>query len=156
MAEDNGTAIRRPHRRGPGVRCRAGAGAPAGRAVRTAPPAGLEITVTRAHGAVAVVAVAGEIDLHTADALRARLTELHDAGHRGLVVDFAAVPFCDAAGLGALVAAHNRVAGRGGEIRLARLRRAQERLVRITGLHALFALHDDLDEAVAEATKALP
>ncbi|MFC0040131.1 STAS domain-containing protein [Actinomadura rayongensis] len=180
MADDRTTAERRTARRGPGaVRCRAGALAPgepgydagfdpgldtgrdAGDDAGTVPWAtwtrpGLEIATERVRDGVVVASVSGEIDLHTADRLRARLIGLHAAGRRSVVVDFAGVPFCDAAGLGALVAAHNDVVARGGAIRLARMRPAQERLVRITGLHRLFPVHATLDEAVAEATKALP
>ncbi len=93
----------------------------------------------------------GEIDLRTAGALRDRLVELHGgpAGPRRLVADFTAVPFCDAAGLGALVAAHNQIAAVGGEIVLAGVRPAQLRLLRITGLHKLFPVHAAVDDVWA-------
>ncbi|WP_018657981.1 STAS domain-containing protein [Actinomadura flavalba] len=155
MAEENTTAARRPLRRGAGLRCRAGAPLP-GAQPATVPQRGLEITLREVRPDLAVAVARGEIDVHTADTLRARLIEAHAGGHRGVVVDFADVLFCDAAGLGALVAAHNHVAERGGHIRLARMRPAQERLVRITRLHRLFALHDSLDEALTEAARALP
>lgn len=148
-------AARRPGRRVPEVRCRTGAvpapRVPDGREPGRAPGAttGLWLAVTRTGGDTVVAAVTGEIDVHTADTLRARLIELHDAGHRRLVVDFGAVPFCDAAGLGALVAAHNHVAAGGGEIVLAGVRPAQLRLLRITGLHRLFALYAGVGDAVA-------
>ncbi|OLT33056.1 hypothetical protein BJF79_35340 [Actinomadura sp. CNU-125] len=103
--------------------------------------------VARVHGDTAVVAVTGEIDLHTADTLRARLVALHATGLRHLVVDFGGVAFCDATGLGSLVAAHNEISADGGRISLARVRPAQRRLLRITGLHRLFPLHNDPDEA---------
>src|SRR5437868_6295762 len=134
---------RRPGRRGPDVRCRTGTGAlPSTPAawVPTATP-GLTVEVAQVFSDTAVAVVTGEIDLHTADVLRARLVELHGAGFRRLVVDFAAVPFCDAAGLGALVSAHNQIVASGGEIALLQVRPAQLRLFRITGLHRLFALH---------------
>ncbi|MBT2213989.1 STAS domain-containing protein [Actinomadura sp. NEAU-AAG7] len=167
-------AARRPGRRGPEFRCRAGVpagaaastvpaasavsaeGAPAARpgaagpAVTAAVGTGLTIETAQVRGDTAVAAVTGEIDLHTADTLRARLIEMYGAGFRRLVVDFAAVPFCDAAGLGALVAAHNQVSASGGEIVLAGVRPAQLRLLRITGLHRLFALHPDADRALTE------
>lgn len=142
-------AAGRAGRPGPEIRC-------TGTAVLVPPPRdadgapavpGLEIDVARSHGDTAVVAVAGEIDLHTADTLRARLVALHAAGSRRLVVDFAGVAFCDATGLGALVAAHNEISADGGRIALARVRPAQRRLLRITGLHRLFTLHNDPDEA---------
>ncbi|WP_218826716.1 anti-sigma factor antagonist [Actinomadura meyerae] len=147
----------------PEVRCRAGAaagrapgGAPApaaGSAAGPAVAAGLRIEVARVRGDAAVVTVAGEIDLRTAGALRDGLVELHGrlrgTGTRRLVADFGAVPFCDAAGLGALVAAHNQIAADGGEIALTGVRPAQLRLLRITGLHRLFAINAGADAACA-------
>ncbi|QXJ26302.1 STAS domain-containing protein [Actinomadura graeca] len=149
MTEETRVA-RRPGRRAPEIRCRTGRAAVPSAFAAWAPAEspGLTIEVTRV-GGTAVAAVAGEIDLHTADALRARLVDLYAAGFRRLVVDFAAVPFCDAAGLGALVSAHNRIAPSGGEIALARVRPAQLRLLRITGLNRLFALHTDIGGALS-------
>lgn len=120
-----------------------------------APPAatgGLRIEIAQVRGDTVVVAVAGEIDLRTAGPLRDGLVQVHgDMRGRAarLVADFAAVPFCDAAGLGALVAAHNQIAAGGGEIVLAGVRPAQLRLLRITGLHRLFAIHRDIETALA-------
>jgi anti-anti-sigma factor len=139
----------RAGRRAPEVRCRVGVvQAPAAPGV----PGGLRVEVARVRGDTVVVTVAGEIDLRTAGPLRDRLIDLYgehqDAGRRRLVADFAAVQFCDAAGLGALVAAHNQIAAGGGEIVLAAVRPAQLRLLRITGLHRLFAVHRDADAAL--------
>ncbi|WP_344595217.1 STAS domain-containing protein [Actinomadura vinacea] len=149
-----GRAAPRHLRRSPDLRCRAGwprtlrdCGGPGGE-----PP--LEVEAVRTAGDTVLAEVRGEIDLQTADLLRARLIELHSAGHRHLVVDFGAVPFCDAAGLGALVAVHNRVAESGGEVRLTRVRPAQRRLLRLTGLHRVFGMYDD--PAVAMAAGATP
>ena len=156
MTEETRPA-RRAGRRAPEVRCRAGAGAPpAARRVPAGGPvraAGLAVEAVRVRGGTAVVTVAGEIDLRTAGVLRDRLVELHGrlprTGPRRLVADFTAVPFCDAAGLGALVAAHNQIAADGGEIVLAGVRPAQLRLLRITGLHRLFAIHAAADDVRA-------
>lgn len=160
-------SARRVGRRGPEVRCRAAA--PVAPVPPPAPPrgsgarvvaepeaglgvetdVGLDVVTAEVRGDTAVVVVNGEIDLRTADTLRARLVELHASGPRRLVADFTAVPFCDAAGLGALVAAHNQIAAGGGEIALAGVRPAQQRLLRITGLHRLFAVHHDVRGALA-------
>ncbi|WP_083983770.1 STAS domain-containing protein [Actinomadura hibisca] len=154
MTDDN-TAVRRTSRRPAAVRCGGapeadrGVGAVRVREGRAwadpswGEPPELRVTVARTRGETAVAAVTGEIDLRTADTLRARLVELHAAGFRTLVVDFAGVPFCDATGLGALVAVHNHLAEQGGEIRLARVRPAQRRLLHITGLYRLFPVEDE-------------
>jgi anti-sigma B factor antagonist len=104
-------------------------------------------TVVRRYGAVAVVAIGGEIDVQTAGRLRADLLRLADSGHIHLVVDFGAVSFCDAAGLGALVAVGNRLREKGGTLCLAGVRPAQRRILRITRLDALFPTYDTVDEA---------
>src|SRR3954452_25151929 len=137
MTEETRPA-RRPGRRAPEIRSRTGAGRPAsggsaapGTASHGAgapaaaelgetgawtpgPVAGLAVEVAERRPGTAVVTVTGEIDLHPADGLRARLVKAHAAGARRLVLDFAAVPFCDAAGLGALVGAHNEISASGG------------------------------------------
>ncbi|MFI0487153.1 STAS domain-containing protein [Actinomadura sp. 9N215] len=148
---------RRAGRRGPEVRCRTAPAAGPAPAAPQLPAIGiqgaaaeLEVEIARVRGDTAVLVVTGEIDLRTADTLCSRLVEARGEGPRRLVVDFAAVPFCDAAGLGALVAAHNRIAVSGGEISLAGVRPAQLRLLRITGLDRLFAVHPDVAAALAE------
>lgn len=148
MMTDDGRATRRAGlgRRRPEIRCRSSAT----RRPRSALP-DLTVTVAVAFGEAAVVTIDGEIDLRTADTLRAELFALHAAGRRSLVLDFAGVRFCDASGLSALVAAHNRVTREGGRIRLARVRPQQRRLLSITGLDRLFPSYDDLAEAVADA-----
>ncbi|TMQ94980.1 STAS domain-containing protein [Actinomadura soli] len=156
MSEDIRPA-RRAGRRGPEVRCRTARttgpslAAPQFPAAQDPGVAGeLEVELAMVRGESAVVVVTGEIDLRTADTLCARLVEARGEGPRRLVVDFSAVAFCDAAGLGALVGAHNRIAVSGGEISLAGVRPAQLRLLRITGLDRLFAVHPDVAAALAE------
>jgi anti-sigma B factor antagonist len=99
-------------------------------------------------GTSAVVEIGGEIDVHTADRLRAILLDLADGGHTRIVADFAGVRFCDAAGLGALVAVNNRVREQGGALRLAGVRPAQLRILQITRLDQLFRPYDSVDDAL--------
>ncbi|GAA2090664.1 STAS domain-containing protein [Actinomadura alba] len=110
----------------------------------------LNVTVLGRYGEVVVAEVSGEIDLRTAETLRTRLLELADVGFGRIVVDFGHVRFCDATGLGVLVAVRNRLRGRGGDLRLARVRPPQRRIFRITGLDRLFALHDSVEDAISE------
>src|SRR5689334_12099402 len=70
----------------------------------------LDITTAEAADGLAVVKVAGEIDLRTVGQLRAGLLGRAEAGFRNIILDFQHVRFCDATGLGALIAAHNTLA----------------------------------------------
>ncbi|MCW2900527.1 MAG: anti-sigma-factor antagonist [Streptosporangiaceae bacterium] len=110
----------------------------------------LAVTVSGRNRRVVVAEVAGEIDLRTADTLRTRLFGLAEAGFGCIVVDFAEVRFCDATGLGTLVAVRNKLRERGGDLRLARVRAPQRRIFVITRLDRLFRLYDSVEDAIRE------
>src|SRR5437879_6053911 len=144
---DDRKAARVPHRRRPEPGCTTqnakSAVRKGGRVNATGCRPGPEIEVgavalegrpTGPSGDVAVVTVSGEIDLRTAEDFRAGLLDVVEAGFGRIIVDFGRVRFCDATGLGTLVAAHNRLEPAGGLLRLACVRPAQRRLFRITGL----------------------
>lgn len=133
-----------------GLRCRPVAGAAA-----DAGPEDWRFDILRASGGIAAAEVAGEIDLRTGGILRKRLFELGDAGFGRIVIDFDNVRFCDAAGLGVLVAAHNKLRGQGGAVSLARVRPAQRRLLRVAGLETLFTLYDSVSDAVSAQRSAV-
>jgi anti-anti-sigma factor len=114
------------------------------------PAVSLEVTTAGPGGRVAVIKVTGEIDLRTALTVRTGLVDVAEAGFRRIVVDFQHVRFCDATGLGALVAAHNRLRADDGELRLAGVRAPQRRILHITGLDRLFTLHESVEDAVGE------
>lgn len=105
--------------------------------------------VTHRDGTSAVVEIRGELDVHTAAELRTTLIGLADEGCTWLVADFSGVRFCDAAGLGALVAASNRVRGNGGALRLTGVRPAQRRILQITRLDELFQPCGSVGDALA-------
>jgi anti-anti-sigma factor len=109
----------------------------------------LRITITRRDGGHAVVEVTGEIDVHTSGELRTVLMALADEGGTHIVADFTGVGFCDAAGLGALVAVNNRARANGGSLSLTGVRPAQRRILQITRLDHLFRRHDSVDDAFA-------
>ncbi len=105
-------------------------------------------TLVRTDGRSAVVAICGEIDVHTSGELRTILFALVDDGHAQLVVDFSGVRFCDAAGLGVLVAVNNRVRESGGEVRLTGVAPTQRRILEITRLDQVFRPYDSVDDAL--------
>jgi anti-sigma B factor antagonist len=104
--------------------------------------------VVHRDSASAVVEIVGEIDVHTVGELRTILMALADEGRVHIVADFSGVRFCDAAGLGALVAVNNRVAESGGSLRLIGVRPAQRRILQITRLDQLFRRYDSVDDAL--------
>ncbi|WP_283138037.1 STAS domain-containing protein [Rhizohabitans arisaemae] len=94
----------------------------------------------------AVIEARGEIDLLGAQALRKAMA---DEPARHVIVDLSQVTFCDASGLGALVAARKRLLAEGGSIQVVGANTHIRRLFEITGLDRVFPLHENLDEAFA-------
>lgn len=109
----------------------------------------LHVSVTR-HGAIAVVAPAGELDHHTADLLREPLDALVEEGFGNLVVDCAHLEFCDSTGLNVLLGTRLKAEAAGGAVHLAGMRPAVAKVFAITGAEAVFTVHDSLDDALRE------
>lgn len=100
---------------------------------------------------VSVVAVKGEIDVYTAPRLRDRITDLVGSGAYRIVVDLEGVEFLDSTGLGVLVGGLKKVRAHGGSLQLVCTQERLLKIFRITGLAKVFAIHDDLDSAIAAA-----
>jgi RNA polymerase sigma-B factor len=101
---------------------------------------GMQVSVTRS-GGVLTVAVRGEVDRDTADRLRMGLRHaVSTAGLDRLVLDLAAVPLVDAAGVAVLIDAAS--AASVAEVPLS-LCGAQPYVARILGVSGLASLLDD-------------
>ena len=96
-------------------------------------PAQLSVDVRLCERGVSVT-VRGEVDLHTAPALRAGLHEVVSQGEPRIVVHLDAVSFLDSTGLGVLVAAHKAQRASGGTMEVIC---GEPRLLRIIGLTGL-------------------
>jgi anti-sigma B factor antagonist len=107
----------------------------------------LEIGTVR-KGDACIVTISGEVDIYTSPALKAALAAASVDGCRVLVVDLNAVGFIDSSGLGVLVGALRRAREAGGDLRVVSGQEAVARILRITGLDRVFALHATLDEAL--------
>lgn len=89
--------------------------------------------------AMARVAVAGEVDLATAAALRERLLHvLYDQSPDLIDVDLAGVTFLDCTGIGALVAVRNAAVQAGRQVRVSHPRPIVRRVLEVTGLLGVF------------------
>jgi anti-sigma B factor antagonist len=106
---------------------------------------------------VPVVAAPAEIDLSNAGWLDAVLREATARGHERFVVDMTGTQFCDSAGVGVLVQAHNRAVAEGGELRLIRPTSALVlRKFAFTGIDRVIPSFPGLDEALEPAPAAAP
>jgi anti-sigma B factor antagonist len=115
----------------------------------------MSLTVsTELHGDVAVVEVAGELDMATAPQLQYEVSRLVDAGQIRLVFDLANVTFCDSTGLSVFVRARNRCEAAGGEVRLAAPQRAVQRILEVSGLVEVLNTYPSVDEAIGSGDAA--
>jgi anti-sigma B factor antagonist len=89
---------------------------------------------TRSEGDWTVLAVGGELDLHTSASLSDRLLELGSAASSRVAVDMAQVGFMDSSGLGVLVAALKRMQENQGELALVGVSGSPLKVLAITGL----------------------
>ncbi len=110
------------------------------------------LTVTAADPAqpVAVLAAAGEIDHDSRDVLADAANAALQNGTSRLVIDLAAVSFCDSGGLSLFVDLHKATTAQGGSLRLAGAQPSVLSVIHATNLDRLLAL----DPTVADAVRA--
>ena len=114
----------------------------------------LEIDVQETPEQIPIVALKGEIDLHTCGEFRDRLRALIENHRYHIVVNLAEVPYLDSAALGVLVDAVRRVREHDGSISLVATTPFVRRAFEITRLVKIFQLYDDNDSALADIRKA--
>jgi anti-sigma B factor antagonist len=91
----------------------------------------------------ALLAVAGEIDMTTADSLYERASALVDQGARVLVLDFGGVTFCDSLGLAAIIRIYRYGTAHGCHLRLTNLHEHVAHVVQISGLDQVVEVEAD-------------
>lgn len=104
----------------------------------------------RAEGRSEVVTVAGELDHHTAELLRAPLEEALEQGRSRLVIDCSQLEFCDSTGLNVLLGARLKAEAAGGAVHLAGMLPVVSRVFEITGADAVFTVHESLEDALVD------
>jgi anti-sigma B factor antagonist len=95
-----------------------------------------------------LIAPRGQADLHTAPALRERLSEAIESGAKVVVVDLSGVTFVDSMTLGVLLGAVKRLRQRGGELRIIVDDPHVRRVFEITLLDRVFDLYAERDLAL--------
>ena len=101
---------------------------------------------------VAVIAVRGDSDLHTAPHLRRAITVALDRGASALVIDLTDATLVDSMTLGVLLGALKRLGPTGGRVTVVCPAQGIRRIFEITLLDRLFSLHPDREAAVAAAS----
>jgi anti-anti-sigma factor len=86
----------------------------------------------------AVVRLGGELDIVSAEAAVSYVTDVIDRHRRLVIVDLAALTFCDAQGLAALVRMSGYAEHKGCSFRLTSPRPSLVKIMRITGLDRRF------------------
>ncbi|MGW5128669.1 STAS domain-containing protein [Streptomyces sp. NPDC004069] len=121
------------------------------------PPTGPAVShAERVVGTATVVTLSGDVDLVTRLSLVSRLDALTDVPRPDLVLDLRPVPFIDCAGLGLLCRVRNRVAARGGRLRLVSGSASFRRILRHTGLSGVFQVRPEFEETPAPVPAAGP
>ncbi len=99
-------------------------------------------------GSCLLISAEGELDLHTCEEFRKTVDEARDAKPRHLVFDLSEVTYIDSTALGVLVVLQRQWKE---PLHLVVRQRHQQRLLRVTGLDEVFAVHASLDEALTAA-----
>jgi anti-anti-sigma factor len=116
------------------------------------PPNVYAIEAREAPPGIVVLALAGELDLTAAPALRERLADARSAGPRGVVLDVGEVTFLDSSALRELLRAGAARGADGVPFMLVGVRPPVDRLLELTRTAGMVALAPTLAEALGRLT----
>ena len=98
-----------------------------------------------------VLAVRGELDLHTVPELKKALAELAELDSPYVIVDLTHAALVDSTSLSALLETARNLRARGGELVVSCRDRSIRKVFAITGVEQLILIHSSLEEAVRQA-----
>ncbi|WP_406192229.1 STAS domain-containing protein [Kitasatospora sp. NBC_01560] len=101
-----------------------------------------------------VLQIAGDLDHETAPELRKAVDGLTLTEGQLLVLDLAALDFCDSSGITVLLAARNLASEQGATIALAAVPANTARVLGIVGLDRVFTIYPDAATATAPRSTA--
>lgn len=110
----------------------------------------LDVSVVRTSGSVAVLTVSGELNLYTSSGFGAAARTAAGDGHPHLILDLAAVSFCDSSGLSALITLFRWVQNTGGSLTLAAVPERMARLLEMSGVARIVSDFPSVEEALAQ------
>lgn len=104
----------------------------------------------RPSGDVVILDLKGKLTIGSGDELlKDKINSLIQQGHKRLLLNLAAVPYVDSAGLGAIVSSYTTVSREGGSLKLLGLTSRIEDLLAITKLLTVFDTYESESDAVA-------
>ncbi|WLQ68580.1 MULTISPECIES: STAS domain-containing protein [Streptomyces] len=113
----------------------------------------LTLTVRHPADSIAVLTVAGEIDVDSVPALRTRALELIRQGRPHLVLDLAPVEFCDSSGLNTMIGILRYAKDRHGSLSLVGPPPHLTRLLDVTGVGELMPVLPTTAEALTHIVR---
>ena len=81
------------------------------------------------------------------EALRRKVKQALDAGHRRILLDLGEITYIDSVGLSTLVSSYTSARKAGGDLKLLRLPRGVHQLLQITRLSTVFEIYENLEAA---------
>jgi anti-sigma B factor antagonist len=106
------------------------------------------IVTSQPLGTGTLLAVEGQVDMHTSPDLRTKLRETLERKSNPLVVDLTKVVFIDSSGLATLIEALQAVGRYGGRLRLCGLSPAVKNLFKLSNLISIFDIRETREDAV--------
>ncbi|MFI8193892.1 STAS domain-containing protein [Streptomyces sp. NPDC085946] len=116
----------------------------------------LTLTTTHTDGHLAVLCVGGEIDTHTAPALRKEALDVIAQGHPHLILDLTGITFCDSSGFNALIGIMRCATAANGSLTLAAVPDRLSRMLDLTGLSTLMPSYPSTEAAMNARLTATP
>jgi anti-sigma B factor antagonist len=110
----------------------------------------LDITTEEAGDGVAVVALAGEIDLYTCPEFKQELLRVIADGATLVVVDLTKTTFIDSTALGVIIGGVERLKQRDGRLVVVCADPNIVKIFEVTGLNRIFSVYGSRDEALAQ------
>lgn len=101
-------------------------------------------------GSICLITVEGEVDLATVDTLKMALEEAAGATGTSVIVDLTSVSYMDSSGFAALLEAARHMKAQSGALHLAGCNPNIARMMEITRLNTVFALHPTQKDALRQ------
>lgn len=110
----------------------------------------MQVSSRKIKGAL-VVKVEGELDHHTADAVRERLDSLlEDPSIKHIIFDLSQLRFMDSSGIGVFIGRYKVVSQRGGTVSVAYVTSQINKVFEVSGLYKIIKKYDTAEEALAD------